>query len=63
MVADSFHAPSLPALAGLLQEPFRWVGDPQTILMNGQSYFNCKDNDIYTCENFDDSLCMLGLKR
>jgi FtsP/CotA-like multicopper oxidase with cupredoxin domain len=26
MLGDSYHAPALPALAGLLQKPFLWVG-------------------------------------
>ena len=61
MLGDSYHAPALQALAGLLQEKFRWVGDPQAILMNGQSYFNCEDNDIYECSDFDSELCVAGV--
>jgi L-ascorbate oxidase len=61
LLADSYHSPSLPLLSGLLQQTFRWVGDPQTILMNGQSYFNCKENDIYECTDVNSELCLSGV--
>mmetsp|Transcript_87556 Transcript_87556/g.175159 ORF Transcript_87556/g.175159 Transcript_87556/m.175159 type:complete len:368 (+) Transcript_87556:134-1237(+) len=61
LMGDSYHAPILPALAGLIQQEFRWVGDPQTVLLNGRSYFNCFDNEVYSCPGFDEEVCESGI--
>ena len=62
LIGDSYHAPALPAITGLLQRVFRFVGDPQTILMNGQSYFNCTGhNDLYECTDAKSKLCQTGV--
>jgi len=61
LIGDSYHGPSLPLLAGLLQPVFRWVGDPQSVLIQGQGYFNCEENAVYTCTDRDNELCESGV--
>lgn len=61
LIADSYHAPILPALSGLLQQVFRFPGDPQSVLFNGLGYFNCSSNVIYECSDFGNELCKSGL--
>ena len=61
LLADTYHAPSLPTLAGLLQLKFRWAGDPQAVLLNGRGYFNCMENVIYSCEDYGNKLCQSGI--
>jgi L-ascorbate oxidase len=61
LIADTYHGPAMPILSGLLQQNFRWAGDPQGVLLNGLGYFNCEENVIYTCEDFGNSLCTTGV--
>lgn len=61
LLADSYHAPILPTLSGLLQQTFRWAGDPQSVLINGLGYFNCSENVIYECADYGNALCASGL--
>lgn len=46
ILGDWFHASSAEQVAGLhekLPNPFRWVGDAQSILIQGRGMFNCSD--------------------
>ena len=60
LLQDGWHAPTLPAMAGLLQKDYRWVGDPQTLLINGAGHFDCDDNLIYSCEDESADCDFLG---
>ncbi|CAK0858816.1 unnamed protein product [Prorocentrum cordatum] len=42
---------------GVLEPRFRWVGDPQSVLVDGQWHFDCSDNALYSC---DGGTCMEG---
>eukprot|EP01062_Namystynia_karyoxenos_P026377 TRINITY_DN204_c1_g3_i1.p1 TRINITY_DN204_c1_g3~~TRINITY_DN204_c1_g3_i1.p1 ORF type:complete len:749 (+),score=200.83 TRINITY_DN204_c1_g3_i1:95-2341(+) len=51
LLQDWYHADSLTLLTGLKEKSFRWTGDPQSVLVNGRSHFNCSHNELYMCEN------------
>lgn len=41
LLNDWFHDSTTTQVAGLLNPSFRWVGDPDALLINGQGEFNC----------------------
>ena len=41
MLSDFWHRDGRTLAAGLVQQPFRWVGDPQSILHNGKGNYSC----------------------
>jgi len=42
LLNDWWHASQIDQIAGLLSIPFRWVGNPQSLLINGKGIFsNC----------------------
>lgn len=51
MVSDLWHMSEQHISAGVLATPFRWPGDPQSILINGKGRFPCNENEVYTCTN------------
>lgn len=61
LISDTYHGPVMPILSGLLQQVFRWAGDPQGVLLNGLGYFNCTQNAIYACEDFGNKQCKTGV--
>jgi len=54
---DWWHAEETQLVQGVLEPRFRWVGDPQSVLVNGQGHFDCSDNALYSC---DGGTCMEG---
>jgi len=49
MLMDWWHAPEEEMIAGFNAIPFRWSGDPQSILINGKGFFPCAVNEVYNC--------------
>lgn len=47
LLNDWFHDDETTQLAGLLNPTFRWVGDPNSLLINGMGPFNCSPTDHY----------------
>lgn len=41
MLGDWYHESSSVQMAGLHQKAFRWVGSPQSLLINGKGEFDC----------------------
>lgn len=41
LLNDWYHTSSDEQIAGLFQQPFRWVGDAQSLLFNGRGQFDC----------------------
>ncbi|KAI3926880.1 hypothetical protein MKX01_032795 [Papaver californicum] len=41
LVSDWWHQSVHKQEVGLSSKPFRWIGEPQSILMNGKGQFNC----------------------
>lgn len=41
LLSDFWHHDGRTLAAGLVQQPFRWVGDPQSILHNGKGNYSC----------------------
>lgn len=46
LLSDWYHGSHLEIVAGLLEEKFRWSGDPQSVLINGKGHFNCTKNSV-----------------
>lgn len=42
LLGDWWHASEESQLAGLLSTSFKWVGEPQSILVNGRGHFDCQ---------------------
>jgi len=51
MVGDWWHMSEQHISAGVMALPFRWPGDPQSILVNGKGRFPCQSNEVYHCTN------------
>lgn len=49
MLGDWWHMSEQHMSAGVMALPFRWPGDPQSILVNGKGNFPCDANEVYTC--------------
>ncbi|CAH9146558.1 unnamed protein product [Cuscuta epithymum] len=43
LLEDWYHQSHLEQAASLAAKPFRWVGEPQSLLINGIGKFNCSD--------------------
>ncbi|CAH9109664.1 unnamed protein product [Cuscuta europaea] len=43
LLEDWYHQSHLDQAAGLAASPFRWVGEPQSLLINGIGKFNCSN--------------------
>ena len=52
LLHDWYHGSHLELVVGLLEENFRWAGDPQSILINGKGFYNCSKNSIPTNTNY-----------
>jgi len=57
LVSDLWHESEQHISAGVLTTPFRWPGDPQSILVNGKGRFPCNSNEVYSCT---DNTCTSG---
>lgn len=53
MAGDSYHLSKLPVLAGLLGGRFSWPGEPQSVLVQGQGFFDCSgfETGLTACTN------------
>lgn len=52
LLSDWYHASHVDLATGLLEEKFRWAGDPQSILINGKGYYNCSKNGVPMNANY-----------
>ena len=52
LLSDWYHGSHLEIVVGLLEESFRWAGDPQSILINGKGYYNCSKYSVPTNTNY-----------
>ena len=52
LLSDWYHGSHLELSAGLLEEKFRWAGDPQSVLVNGKGYYNCTKNSVPMNTNY-----------
>ena len=54
LIADNYHKETYHSIFNLLSgapnDGFRWVFDPNSILINGKGIYDCYDNDDYYCE-------------
>ncbi|RDX68855.1 L-ascorbate oxidase, partial [Mucuna pruriens] len=41
LLSDLWHTSSHKQEVGLSSKPFKWIGEPQTLLINGRGQFNC----------------------
>ncbi|KAJ6853830.1 L-ascorbate oxidase-like [Iris pallida] len=41
LLSDWYHQNIFDQMAGLSSKPFRWIGEPQTLLINGRGQYNC----------------------
>ncbi|KAK7316620.1 hypothetical protein RJT34_00222 [Clitoria ternatea] len=41
LLSDLWHTSSHEQEVGLSSKPFRWIGEPQSLLINGRGQFNC----------------------
>ncbi|OAY83949.1 L-ascorbate oxidase [Ananas comosus] len=41
LLSDWYHQNVYAQMAGLSSNPFRWIGEPQTLLINGRGQYNC----------------------
>ncbi|KAL2560654.1 hypothetical protein GLYMA_20G051900v4 [Glycine max] len=41
LLSDLWHTSSHEQEVGLSSKPFKWIGEPQTLLINGKGQFNC----------------------
>ncbi len=46
LLSDWYHGSHTDLAVGLLEEKFRWSGDPQSILINGKGFYNCTKNGV-----------------
>eukprot|EP01084_Bolivina_argentea_P142229 249859_1 len=53
LVSDNYHRETYHSLFNLLGAAgqFRWVFDPNSIIINGKGRYDCYDNDDYTCDS------------
>ena len=54
LLSDWYHASDVTQLVGLMSTSFKWIGDPQSLLINGRGRFNCSldfDVDPQTCNS------------
>lgn len=49
LLSDWWHMSEQHMSAGVMSTPFRWPGDPQSILVNGKGRFPCNSNEVYNC--------------
>ena len=49
LLSDWYHESDVEQLAGLMSPVFKWIGDPQSILINGKGRFNCSIDPVSTC--------------
>ena len=49
MLADWYHESDVDQLAGLMSPTFKWIGDPQSILVNGKGRYDCSLDVGSTC--------------
>ncbi|KAI3643503.1 hypothetical protein MP228_013058 [Amoeboaphelidium protococcarum] len=61
MLSDNFHAKEDDMTSGLLMTPFKWIGDPQSILFNGNGQFNCSSLSSSSGDSGDVSKCNQSL--
>ncbi|XP_065067142.1 uncharacterized protein LOC135692771 isoform X2 [Rhopilema esculentum] len=52
LLSDWYHGSHLEIATGLLEEKFRWAGDPQSVLINGKGYYNCTANSVPVNTNY-----------
>ena len=53
LIADNYHRETYHSIFNLLSadnNTFRWVFDPNSILINGKGIYDCYDNDDYYCD-------------
>ncbi|KAL5200056.1 hypothetical protein ABZP36_021259 [Zizania latifolia] len=41
LLSDWYHESIYTQMVGLSSKPFRWIGEPQSLLINGRGKFNC----------------------
>uniref|UniRef100_A0A0D9WRC3 L-ascorbate oxidase n=1 Tax=Leersia perrieri TaxID=77586 RepID=A0A0D9WRC3_9ORYZ len=41
LLSDWYHESIYTQMVGLSSKPFRWIGEPQSLLINGRGQFNC----------------------
>uniref|UniRef100_A0A0D3GHZ2 L-ascorbate oxidase n=1 Tax=Oryza barthii TaxID=65489 RepID=A0A0D3GHZ2_9ORYZ len=41
LLSDWYHESIYTQMVGLSSNPFRWIGEPQSLLINGRGQFNC----------------------
>nr|AVZ45863.1 L-ascorbate oxidase 4 [Camellia sinensis] len=56
LLSDWWHESVHEQELGLSSKPFRWIGEPQTLLMNGRGQYNCSLAAHYS--NSSSSQCM-----
>ncbi|XP_077216467.1 L-ascorbate oxidase-like isoform X2 [Tasmannia lanceolata] len=61
LLSDWWHQSIYDQMIGLSSNPFRWIGEPQSILINGRGQYNCSfaahfSNGTKLCE-FNNSQC------
>ena len=52
LLSDWYHGSHLELAVGLLEENFRWAGNPESILINGRGYYNCTKNAVPMDANY-----------
>ena len=52
LLSDWYHGSHLEIALGLLEENFRWAGNPESILINGRGYYNCTKNAVPMDTNY-----------
>ncbi|KAL5728539.1 L-ascorbate oxidase [Ranunculus cassubicifolius] len=57
LLSDWWHQSVHEQEVGLSSKPFRWIGEPQSILMNGKGQYNCSLSAHLT--NNNQSLCSM----
>ncbi|KAI8456729.1 L-ascorbate oxidase [Phakopsora pachyrhizi] len=51
MIGDYYHSTDQELISKLLGTPFAWIGDPQSVLVNGQALNVCNTTSPHGCEN------------
>lgn len=49
IIGDYFHEDAVTETEGLLSSPIRWVGEPQSLLLNGQGVYEDCNNSCVDC--------------
>ncbi|CAI9106123.1 OLC1v1005193C2 [Oldenlandia corymbosa var. corymbosa] len=64
LLSDWWHKASEEQEVALSSKPFRWIGEPQTLLINGRGQYNCslaakfnKSSDVPTCQFSGNEQC------